>query len=109
LDRCIDRRKNAGHILDDVVIPESQDTITRRGKIGSPVLIGSAIGMLPAIQFDNNPELMAGEVSEVRTDCRLTPKMMLLERRLSQMLPELLFSFGHVTPQSSRARHAVVG
>ena len=33
--------------------------------------------MLPAIDFDDNSELMAGEVGEVRTDRRLTPKVML--------------------------------
>jgi hypothetical protein len=55
--------------------------------------------MLPAIQFDNNLEQMAGEVGEVRADRRLAPKVMVLERRLTQMLPELLFGFGHVAPQ----------
>ena len=64
--------------------------------------------MLPAIHFNNNSELMAGEIGEVRTDRRLTSKVMLLERRLPQTLPELLFGFGRVTPQDARARHAPV-
>ena len=96
MDRGIDHRENAGQILDNGVIPESQDTITNRGKIGSSLLIRSVIGMLPTIQLDNNLELMAGEV---RTDRRLTPKVVLLKWRLPQMLPEFLFGFGHVTPQ----------
>src|ERR1700736_5988113 len=65
--------------------------------------------MLPAIHFNDNSELMAGEIGEVRTDRRLTSKVMLLERRLPQVLPQLLFGFGRITAQDSRARHAVVG
>ena len=52
--------------------------------------------MLAAIQLDHNSQLMTGEVGEVRTDRRLTPEMVLLEWRLPQMLPELLFGCGGV-------------
>jgi hypothetical protein len=64
--------------------------------------------MLTAIDFDDNFVVMTGEVGEVRTDRGLTPKVMFLERRLPQMLPELLFGFGRVASQRSRTRHAVV-
>jgi hypothetical protein len=64
--------------------------------------------MLTAIEFNDNSELVAGEVGEVGADRGLTSKVMLLERRLSQMLPQLLFGFRCVTTQSSRARDAVV-
>ncbi len=53
--------------------------------------------MLPAIDLDDNPELMTSEIGEVGTDRRLTPKMVFLKRRLPQTLPELLFGFGCVT------------
>jgi hypothetical protein len=53
--------------------------------------------MLTAIDLDDNSSLMAGEVGEVGTNRRLTPKVTLLEWRLPQMLPELLFGFGRVT------------
>ena len=64
--------------------------------------------MLTAIELDDYLELMTGEVGEVRTDRRLASKMMLLERRLPQMLPQLLFGFGRITAQSARARNSVV-
>jgi hypothetical protein len=54
--------------------------------------------MLTAIDFDDNPELMTGEVGEVWTDRCLTPKVMRLERRLPQSLPQPLFGFGRVAP-----------
>jgi hypothetical protein len=53
--------------------------------------------MLSAINLDDNSELVAGEVGEVRTDRRLAPKVTRLEWRLPQMLPEFLFDFGRVT------------
>jgi hypothetical protein len=64
--------------------------------------------MLPAVDFNDKLELVAGEIGEVRADRRLTSKVMLLERGLPQMLPELLFSFCGVTAQTARARHAMV-
>jgi hypothetical protein len=64
--------------------------------------------MLPAIHLDDNPELMAGEVGKVRTDRGLTPKVMLLEWRLSQLLPKVLLGLGRVTTQGSSARNALV-
>ena len=64
--------------------------------------------MLTAIDLDDDPELMTGEVGEVRTDRRLASKAMLLEWRLPQMLPELLFGFSRVTTQRASAGNAVV-
>ena len=52
--------------------------------------------MLTAIEFDDKLQLMAGEVREIRTYRRLAPKVVLLERRLPQMLPKLLFGFRRV-------------
>ena len=53
--------------------------------------------MLPAIDLNDNSELVTGEIGEVGTDRRLTPKMVFLKRRLPQMLPEFLLGFGRVT------------
>jgi hypothetical protein len=64
--------------------------------------------MLTAIDLDDNFGLMTGEVSEVRTDRRLTPKVVPLKRRLPQMLPEFLFGFGRVMTQCASTGNAVV-
>jgi hypothetical protein len=64
--------------------------------------------MLAAVNLDHNPELMTGKVGEVRTDRRLTAKVVPLERRLPQVLPELPFGFGRVTAQRACAGNAVV-
>ena len=65
--------------------------------------------MLTAIDFDDKLELMAGEIGEVWTDGRLTAKVVLLEWRLPQMLPEFFLGFGGVTTQDARAGYAAVG
>src|SRR5437899_8776143 len=64
--------------------------------------------MLAAVDFDDNSRPMAGEIGEVGTDRRLTPKMVFLKRRLPQMLPEFLFGFGRVTAQRASAGNALV-
>ena len=64
--------------------------------------------MLSAIEFNHNSDLMAGEVGEVRTDRRLTAEVVLLERRLPQMLPKLFFGFSGVATQGARAGHTAV-
>jgi hypothetical protein len=82
-DGCIDSQQNARGVFQNVVIPEPQDTIALGDQIGRPPIIGSIIGMLPAIEFDNNSEPMTGEVGEVRTHRSLAPKVMFLEWRLT--------------------------
>ncbi len=108
VQRCIDCRENAGHVFKDVVIPETQHAIAVGFKILRAHLIRGTIGMLTAVELDNESRFVTGKVSEIRTDGRLTAKMMGLEWRLSQMLPELLLSFGRVATQGARARHAGV-
>jgi hypothetical protein len=109
LDGCIDCRKHAGHVLEHFVVPKSQNTIAVRFKMAGTHRIGSVVRMLAAIDFDHEFELVAGEVGEVWTNGCLTAKVMLLERWLPQMLPQLLFGFGRVATQASRARHTIVG
>jgi hypothetical protein len=109
IDRCIDGLKHAGHVLENVVVPESQDAIAVRLEIPGACFIRPMVGVLPAVGFDDKLELMAGEIGEVRADRRLTPEVVLLERRLPQMLPKLLFGFGRIAAQDARAGHAVVG
>jgi hypothetical protein len=70
-------------------------------------LIGGTARMLPTIDLDDDPEPMTGKIGEVRTDRRLATKVVLLEWRLAQMLPEFLFGCGGVATQRAGARHAV--
>ncbi|WP_246669585.1 hypothetical protein [Bradyrhizobium sp. KBS0727] len=64
--------------------------------------------MLTAIYLDDDPGPMRCEVGEVRTYGGLAPKVMRLERRLPQVLPQLLLGLGRVATQGSGARYAPV-
>jgi hypothetical protein len=64
--------------------------------------------MLSTIDLDHHSKLVAGKVREVLTDRGLTPEVMRLERRLTQLLPKPFLGFSHVTAQRSGARHAFV-
>ena len=64
--------------------------------------------MLPTIDLDDDPEPMTGKIGQVRAYRRLATKVVLLEWRLAQMLPEFLFACGGVATQCAGAGHAVV-
>jgi hypothetical protein len=108
IDCCINCKGNARTVFQNVVVPKSQNTVAFRSEIGRSPLIGSILRVLTAVEFDANPELMAGEVGEVTTYRRLASKVMSLERGLPEMLPKLLFRFGRGSPQSPSARDAQV-
>jgi hypothetical protein len=52
---------------------------------------------LAAVDLDDHPQLVACEVRKVRADRRLASKVMLLEGRLPQVLPELSFGFSRIS------------
>jgi hypothetical protein len=104
----MDLSYNAIDVREHVIIPEPPRAIAIRFEIPRAYFVGRTKGMPSTIEFDDNSKLMAGEVSEIRADRCVAPKVTFLERRLSQILPKLLFGFGHVTAQSSSARHAFV-
>jgi hypothetical protein len=108
MERCIDGRKDAGHVGQNVVIPEAQYTVAIGFEILRTHLVGRAAGMLTTIDLNDDFGLMRCEVGEIRTYRRLAPKVMRLERGLPQMLPELLFGLGRVTSQSPGAWHTFV-
>ena len=58
--------------------------------------------MLTTIDLDDNPTLMASEVGEIRTDRGLASKMMFLEWRLAQMLPQPPLGLSGMTAQDAR-------
>src|ERR1700736_989729 len=79
IDRCIDCHENARRVLQNVVIPESQNTIAVRFEVSRACLIGRTERMLPAVEFNHESELMTCEVRKAGTDRRLAPKVMFLE------------------------------
>src|SRR5436309_6534341 len=62
-------------IFEHVVIPEAKHAVAVGLQIAGAPLIARAVGVLAAIDFDDDPGLVAGEVREERTDRGLPAKV----------------------------------
>src|SRR5580700_10643044 len=85
------------------MIPESQNAIALALEIGRPPIVCRALGMLPAIDFDNHLERMTCEVAEIRTDRRLAPKVCSLNGGCRKRCHRR-FSASVISRRSARAR-----
>jgi hypothetical protein len=58
--------KDTVQILEDLAVPESHHDVARSLKLSSADLIfHCALGMLAAIEFDNQPRISADEISDI--------------------------------------------
>jgi hypothetical protein len=99
------------HALDipeHLVIPEAKHAVAVRLKIPCQLLIGRAVGMLAAIDLDDNPRLVTGKVREIRTNRRLPAKVGPAWRNPAQILPKLFFGIGRIATKSARTRYTFV-
>ena len=70
-------------IAQHVIIPEAKHTIAARFEIGSAFSVprkARVFVVLSAVEFDDEPRRVAGEVCEVRSDGRLAAKMRIADR-----------------------------
>jgi len=67
-------REHAASVAQDIIVPEAQYTITLRFEEPGPsIVVGCSLGVLPAIQLDNQFFSETGEVREVGSDRHLPP------------------------------------
>jgi hypothetical protein len=87
-----------GHVLgiqEHVVIPESNHLVPHGRKVaGSTLIVAGTLDMLPAIDLDDQFDLGADEVGDVRTDRHLPAEAKTLDLAASQLLPELALGVG---------------
>jgi hypothetical protein len=84
--------------LEDLVVPESQNLVAIPRKHRRALLIVSnGLAMLPAVEFDNELGIMAGEIRNVSGDRNLPPKM-----------PPFRFEHPKLPPQDTLCRGGVV-
>ncbi len=98
-DHSIDCREDARYVVQHLVVPEPHDSVALVSEYAFSSLVGCIIRMLTSVDFNDNSKLMTCEVTEVPADGRLPSKVMLLKRRLSQMPPDFLFSFRHLSAE----------
>jgi hypothetical protein len=94
-------------IVENFIIGEPQNAVALRlqcdGARGIPrdLRIGRMGG---AIDFDNEPRLMAGEVCDEAVEDDLTPKSEAVDLFASDAIPEAAFGAGRVCPEPARDR-----
>ena len=72
-------------ITEHFIVPEADDDIPLILNVGGAQSVGFAF-VLPAVDLDHNPHLMAGKVGDIVTDRNLKPETRLWEIFLQQPL-----------------------
>ena len=86
-------------IFEDVGIPEAQNAITLSSKLGVATPVPYAFTMLAPINFDDQALLLAEKVNHPGTDWHLAAKLPPGEAPVPQVIPEVAFGVGQVSPQ----------
>ncbi len=94
-DCILYRLQNAIEMVDDIVVPESDDAIAATMQINCTAFVIQTVGVLTSVDFDDEPQFVARKIREEGTDRRLSTKMMRLERLMAQMLPKLFLGLCH--------------
>jgi hypothetical protein len=103
--------EHAVQIAHHIAVPESYDGIAVRLDNARPLRIGFlTFGMLPAIDFDDEPAASTDEIPDGRPDRRLKDEFASFELAASQARPEQSFRVCSVPTQfSSDASQALSG
>jgi hypothetical protein len=88
------RFQNARDIAQDIVVPESQNSIIVIGKPLIAQYIMPVFSMLPAIHLNNETRFAANEIDRVWTDRFLPNKFVAIERARSKPAPQRTFGIG---------------
>jgi len=86
-----DRFPNAFDISQHVIIPKTHNAITMVDEPSIARDVAPAIGMLAAIELDDEPFLSTNKIYHVRADRLLTHKFKPGERTRPEMTPQLTF------------------
>src|SRR5215212_430533 len=99
------------NILHHIIVPESQNPIAMASHVGVALCIARDVqffAMLAAVQFDRQTPRVTCEVSEVRPDGGLSPKMRAAHRQSAKPQPEFSFGVGRVAAQSPGLWHSLI-
>lgn len=91
--------ENAGHILGEFGIPKADDTIAFAFEPQGSTLIAGGhiiIGVMAAIQFDDEARFQAGEICNIGANRRLPPEMTSVNGYVLQGAPQGLLRLGGV-------------
>ena len=95
--------KNAGHITQHIVIPEPQNTVVVIDKPFVANGISRVVGVLAAIQLDNETAFAADQINCIRADRLLPDELVTVEATRPESIPESGFRFRGSSSQASSA------
>jgi len=111
IKRRVDHVQNAVRILNDVVVPKSQDAIALAFEPARPHIVASGIfcfAVLRAIEFDDEPSGHAGEIGDVVSNRHLAAEMPAVQLECPEQAPEFAFSVGRVVAKTASGLAAEV-
>jgi hypothetical protein len=91
--------KDPFDILDDIVVPEAQHTITLGFEKGGSASISGFI-MLAAIEFDDQPRFDTKKVDDEGADTGLSSELQIAKLAIPDGVPKSAFDVGRVSPES---------
>ena len=94
-----DAGQDAVGVGEDVVVPEAEHAVAVGLDLARPVVIGRAVGMLAAVEFDRDPQRAASEVDDVASDGKLARELRRAKLAGAQARPQASFRIRHVPPQ----------
>jgi hypothetical protein len=102
-EKLVDCVKYFVHIGKHLIVPESKHSIVARlQKRSANFILLRKLGVLGAIEFDDEASFDRAEVSEVRTNRMLRPEFCVTHPTAAQMPPQQSFSVGFFSPQPPR-------
>jgi hypothetical protein len=102
-EKLVDCVKHFLHIREHLIVPESKHAVSVRiQKRSANFIFLRKLGVLSAIQFDNEASFDRAEVGEVRTNRMLTAELGVAHPAAAQMSPQDSFRVGLFAPQPPR-------
>jgi hypothetical protein len=102
-EKLVDRLKHLVHIRKHLIIPKSEHSVVSGfQKQSASFIFRRKIGVLRAIQFNNETSFDRTEVSKVRTNRMLTPEFRVPHSAAAQVSPQQSFSVGLFAAQPPR-------
>ena len=94
---------HAFSVFQHIIVPEADDSVAEAFDGFRPVSI-DLLAMLPAVEFDDQVRVPAGEVGDVRTDRELTDELCAFELARAEVTPQALFGVRGISPKFSCVR-----
>jgi hypothetical protein len=100
-ERAAHRLQHVIETLENLVVPEPDDAIAVVRQLGAPSLVGRhPLGMLPAVEFDDELARRTGEIGNAPTD-RMLPSEFPRHDAFAQRPPEDAFDIRRLTAEAS--------